>query len=140
MRRLVKQPVFWCWMLVGIWLGHVAVTFYLQRWDGMTISLLGALAALMIASSIQRRRLKNLHSKYSGKITTMHGYLNQPLFWCWLFVVIGLIHVVVALIYDAWGGLTISLLGFFGALVVAVVIQRRRYKNTHPKKTETVNG
>ena len=61
----------------------------------------------------------------------MRKLVNQPLFWCWLLVGIGLAHVVVALIYDRWGGLTIALLGVFAALMIAIVIQRRRYKNFH---------
>jgi hypothetical protein len=67
------------------------------------------------------------------QVTMMRRYINQPLFWCWLFVAIGLAHVIVALIYDRWGGLTISLVGFIAALMIAIVFQRRRYKDTHPK-------
>jgi hypothetical protein len=63
----------------------------------------------------------------------MRRYLNQPIFWCWIFVTIGLAHVIAALIYDRWGGLIIALVGFTAALLIATVIQRRRYKNTHLK-------
>jgi hypothetical protein len=63
MRKLVNQPLFWCWIFVGIWFAHVAITLYMQRWAGLTISLLGTLAALLVATAIYRRRLKNLYPK-----------------------------------------------------------------------------
>ena len=63
MLKLVNRPIFWSWILVGIWIAHVVATIMLQRWDGMTISLLGALATVMIASTIHRRRVKNLYPK-----------------------------------------------------------------------------
>jgi uncharacterized membrane protein YccC len=63
----------------------------------------------------------------------MRRYINEPIFWCWIFVAIGLAHVIAALIYDRWGGLIIALVGFIAALLIATVIQRRRYKNNHPE-------
>lgn len=63
MRKLVYQPLFWCWLFVVIWLGHVVAALILERWTGMTISLFGLLAALLVASAIQSRRHKNLYPK-----------------------------------------------------------------------------
>jgi hypothetical protein len=59
--------------------------------------------------------------------------LNKPLVWCWLFVAIGLAHVLAALMFELWGGLIIALIGLAAVLAVTIVIQRRRYKNLHPK-------
>ena len=63
MRRLAAQPLVWCWLFVAIWAGHAAVALILQRWTGLTISLLGLLAAHMVALTIQRRRNKNLRQQ-----------------------------------------------------------------------------
>ncbi len=68
MRRLVfslSQPLFWCWSFVFIWAVHTVVTLLLQRWDGLAISLLGLLAAHMVAITVQRRRNKNLRLESS---------------------------------------------------------------------------
>ena len=62
-QRLVKQPLFWCWLFIIIWLGHVFATLAMQRWTGLTISLFGLLAALLVAGAIHSRRRKNLYPK-----------------------------------------------------------------------------
>ena len=62
-QRLVKQPLFWCWLFIIIWLGNVFATLAMQRWTGLTISLFGLLAALLVASAIHSRRRKNLYPK-----------------------------------------------------------------------------
>jgi uncharacterized membrane protein len=59
--------------------------------------------------------------------------LNKPLVWCWLFVAIGLAHVLAALMLERWDGLAIALFGLAAVLAVTMVIQRRRYKNLHPE-------
>jgi hypothetical protein len=59
MRKGMNHPLSWCWLFVLIWLAHVVVTFVQQRWEGLTISLIGLLAALLVASAIQSRRNKN---------------------------------------------------------------------------------
>jgi Flp pilus assembly protein TadB len=61
MRKGINSPLFWCWLFVVIWLAHVVMTLVMQRWEGLTISLVGLLAALMVASAVQSRRNKNLH-------------------------------------------------------------------------------
>ena len=59
-------------------------------------------------------------------------YFKQPLFWCWLFVAIWLAHVLAALVYERWGGLTISMVGLLAALMLVIVLHHRRYKKFHP--------
>jgi hypothetical protein len=61
--KLVKQPLFWCWLFVIIWLGHVLVTLVMQRWTGLTISLFGLLAALLVVGAIHSCRRRNLFPK-----------------------------------------------------------------------------
>ncbi len=61
--KLMKQPLFWCWLFIIIWLGNVFATLAMQRWTGLTISLFGLLAALLVAGAIHSRRRKNLYPK-----------------------------------------------------------------------------
>lgn len=61
LRKILTQPLYWAWAFVVIWLTHVAVTMFMQSWDGMTISLFGLLAALLVVFAIHSRRRKNLY-------------------------------------------------------------------------------
>jgi hypothetical protein len=64
MRSIVNVPIFWCWLFTVIWLGLVVATYLLQHLAGLTISLLGLFAALlMVIPFHHRRRHKNLHPK-----------------------------------------------------------------------------
>ncbi|MGI9291730.1 MAG: hypothetical protein ACR2QG_10700 [Gammaproteobacteria bacterium] len=62
----------------------------------------------------------------------MTRYLHQPIFWCWLMVLIWAIHVIGALILQSRDALVISLLALGGALMVVWVIDRRRRRNFYP--------
>lgn len=58
--------------------------------------------------------------------------VGQPLYWCWLFVAIWVVHVLVAMLAERWTGVAISLFGLLGALLVVSAIQSRRRKNLYP--------
>ena len=62
MEKYIKQPLFWGWIFLLIWLTHVVVTLFTASWEGLTISLTGLLAVLLVMSAILSRRYKNLHS------------------------------------------------------------------------------
>ena len=69
------RPLLWCWAFVAIWAGHVVISLFLQRWDGMTISLFGLLGAVMVVAAIESRRRKGRypqarhgeHTHHSGR-------------------------------------------------------------------------
>ena len=63
MDNYIKQPLFWGWLFVAIWCVHVAVTLFLSRWEGLTISLFGLLAAILVLGAMLSRRRKNLYPK-----------------------------------------------------------------------------
>jgi len=62
----------------------------------------------------------------------MHKFIQQPLFWCWLFVVIWGLHVIMTLLMQRWQGAVISLLALAGAVMVLSAINSRRQKNLYP--------
>ncbi len=69
----LKQPLFWCWFFLAVWLVHVGVTLMLERWDGLIISLAGLLAVLLVVSAILSRRHKNLYPRQDSERPAMPG-------------------------------------------------------------------
>jgi mannose/fructose/N-acetylgalactosamine-specific phosphotransferase system component IIC len=59
MRSIVNVPMFWCWLFTVIWLGFVVATYLLMNLAGLTISLLGLFAALLMVIPFHHRRRKN---------------------------------------------------------------------------------
>ena len=58
--------------------------------------------------------------------------LGQPLFWCWAFVAMWAIYVLVTLVTQRWDGMTISLFGLLGAVLCVAAIESRRRKARYP--------
>ena len=56
-----KHPLFWGWLFVAVWLAHVFFTLFSARWVGLTISLGGLVAALLVMSAIMSRRRKTMY-------------------------------------------------------------------------------
>lgn len=63
----------------------------------------------------------------------MSKYIHQPLFWCWLLVMIWGLHVIAALLVQSWEGVVISSLALTGAALVLWAIASRRKKNLYPR-------
>jgi hypothetical protein len=61
MHRYAKQPMFWGWLFVGIWFGHVLFTLFAARWVGLTISLAGLVGVLLVMSALTSRRRKTMY-------------------------------------------------------------------------------
>jgi Flp pilus assembly protein TadB len=61
MREYIKQPMFWGWFFLVIWLAHVIFTLFAARWVGLTISLVGLVGMLLVMSAIMSRRRKNMY-------------------------------------------------------------------------------
>ncbi len=61
MEQLIKQPLLWGWVFITVWLAHSVYALITMRWTGLVISLVGLLAALLIAGAIYSRRRKNLY-------------------------------------------------------------------------------
>ena len=63
---MVTKPLFWAWGFVVVWLTQVGFTLFNQRWDGLTISLIGLLAAVLVVSAFHSRRQKNFYPEGHG--------------------------------------------------------------------------
>ena len=61
MSNLLKQPLFWAWSFVVIWMLHSIYTLFLGHWAVLVISLTGLVAALLVVSAMQSRRRKNMY-------------------------------------------------------------------------------
>ena len=65
MTNMFKQPLFWCWTFVVVWLGHVIFSLAMASWDGAAISMFGLFGALLVIGAVLSRRRKNLYPSHT---------------------------------------------------------------------------
>ncbi len=64
--NMMGKPLFWAWAFVAIWSAYIIGSIIQQRWEALTISLIGLIAALLVVSAILSRRRKTLYPNVHG--------------------------------------------------------------------------
>jgi hypothetical protein len=66
-------------------------------------------------------------------IGAMRKFIQQPYFWCWLFVVTWGVHVIATLLMQRWQAAALFFVAFIAAAMVLGAIWSRRQKNLYPE-------